>query len=145
MTDETRETAKKIDVFIRQNAWFDFDVANYDSRNLVVRGSTDFCYYHELEIHFHGVFFVSAYFRGWKSDTTKPVFIIPEQQEDYQLNYQLEIEQGYDLFIFNIEDSENKIIIAAESISYNMDTVLYYYRKDLGPGMRLADSVTKPN
>lgn len=127
MTDEAREIVKKIDAVIKQNAWFDFSVAAYDGRNLVITGSTDFCYYHELEVHFHGVFFASVYFRDWKSDTTQPVFIIPEQQEACRLNYQLEIEQGYDLFIFKIEDFKNEVIIAAESISYNADTVLYYY------------------
>lgn len=144
MTDETRKTVEKIDAAIRQNAWFDLDVAAYDGRNLVIRGSTDFSYYHELEIHFHGVFFASIYFRDWKSDTTQPVFTIPEQPKAYQLNYQLEIEQGYDLFIFKIENSKNEVIIAAESISYITDTVLYYYREDLPPGMKLADFVVKP-
>ncbi|WP_196295012.1 hypothetical protein [Hymenobacter ruricola] len=145
MTDETRKTVEEIDTIIRQNAWFDFCVGSSNGNDLVITGSTDFCYYHELEITFHNVFFASVYFQNWKSDTRLPVFIIPEQAEAYQMNFQLEIEQGFDLFIFRVEDSKTDVIIAAASISYNTDTVLYYYREDLQPGMRLASTVTKPN
>lgn len=59
------------------------------------------------------------------------------------MNFQLEIEEGYDLFVFKVEDSKNDVVIAAESVSYNTDTVLYYYREDLQPGMRLADSIIR--
>ena len=91
------------------------------------------------------MFFASVYFQNWKSDTRQPVFVIPEQAEEYQMNFQLEIEVGFDLFIFIVEDSKTNVIIAAERISFNTDTVLYYYREDLQPGMRLAQSVTKPS
>lgn len=144
MTDETRKAVEKIDAVIRQNAWFDFEVSSYDGGNLVVNGSTDSSYYHELEVTFHNVFFASGYFRGWKSDTTCPVFRTPEQEEAYYMNFQLEIEQGYDLFIFKVEGSKNNVIVASESVSYNTDTVLHYYREKLEPGMRLASYVVKP-
>lgn len=145
MTDETRKSVEKIDALIRQNAWFDFQVSSYDGSNLVISGSIDFSYYHELEVTFHNVFFASGYFRDWKSDTTHAVFRTPEPEEAYQLNFQLEIEEGYDLFIFKVEDSKNNVVIASESISFNTDTVLYYYRENLPPGMRLANSVIKPD
>ncbi|GAB3841770.1 hypothetical protein [Hymenobacter jeollabukensis] len=145
MTDETRKMAGKIDAIIRSNAWFDFSVDSYHHSNLTVVGSTDFSYYHQLEVTFHNVFFAACYFRDWKSDTTAPVFIIPAQVEAHRINFQLQIEAGYDLFVFKVENSETDVVIAAETISYNTDTVLYYYRDDLQPGMRLADFVVKPS
>ena len=92
---------------------------------------------------FHNVFFASAYFRNWKSDTTQPVFIIPNQEDTYKLNAQLEIEEGHELFVFNVENSKNDVVIASVNVSYNTDKVLYYYREDLQPGMRLAQNVIK--
>ena len=145
MTDETRKAVEEIDVVIRRNAWFDFQISTYDGSNLIISGSTDSLYYHELEVTFHNVFFVSGYFHDWKSDTTHPVFRTPEQEEAYQMNFQFEIEEGYDLFIFKVEGSKNDVIVASESISYNTDTVLHYYREKLEPGMRLADFVIKPS
>ncbi|MBF9238273.1 hypothetical protein I2I05_12785 [Hymenobacter sp. BT683] len=144
MTDETRKTVEEIDALIRKNAWFDFHVSSYNGSDLVITGSTDFSYYHELEITFHNVFFATCYFKYWKSDTTSPVFFIPEQEEAYQMNFQLEIEVGFDLFIFKVEDSKTNVTIAAKSVSYNTDTVLYYYRENLPPGMRLAAAYIKP-
>ena len=145
MTNEMRKAVEEIDAVIRQNAWFDFQVSSYDGSNLVISGSTDFTYYHELEVTFHNVFFASGYFRDWKSDTTQSVFRMPEQEEAHQMNFQLEIEEGYELFIFEVEDSKNDVIVVVRSISYSMDTVLYYYREKLEPGMRLADFVIKPD
>ena len=145
MTNEMRKAVEEIDAVIRQNAWFDFQVSSYDGSNLVISGSTDFTYYHELEVTFHNVFFASGYFRDWKSDTTQSVFRMPEQEEAHQMNFQLEIEEGYELFIFEVEDSKNDVIVVVRSISYSMDTVLYYYREKLEPRMRLADFVIKPD
>lgn len=142
--DEVRKTVEELDNLIRQQLWFDFQVFSYIGSDLIISGSTDFAYYHQLELCFHNVFFASAYFRNWRSDTTKPVFVIPEQLESYQSNIQLEIEQGCRLFLFKTEDFKNDVIIAAESLSYNTDTVLYYYREDLLPGQRLAPGITKP-
>jgi hypothetical protein len=143
MTDETRKKIEEIDAIIRQNAWFDFSVYSYDGSNLVVTGSTGFSYYHELEVTFHNVFFASGYFRDWKSDTTQPVFMTLKQEDAYKMNFQLEIEAGYDLFVFKVEGSKNNVVIASKNISYSTDTVLYYYREDLQPGMRLAPNVVK--
>jgi len=120
-------------------------IESCDSEKAVIIGSTDFSYYHELEIIFHDVFFISGYFNTWNSDTDYPVFMTPNQIESYRMNFELEVTRGSgDIFVFNIEDSKNKVIVVAKSVSYNTDTVLYYYREDLLPGMRLAPTITKP-
>lgn len=144
MMDEVHKTVEEVDTLIRQHLWFDFRVFSYIGSDLIISGSTDFTYYHQLELCFHNVFFASVYFRNWRSDTTKPVFVIPEHFQSCQLNSQFDIEQKYRLFLFRTEDFKNDVIIAAESFSYNTDTVLYYYREDLLPGQRLAPGIAKP-
>jgi hypothetical protein len=48
-----------------------------------------------------------------------------------EFNGPLEIEQGYSVFRFKTNDHQNDVIIAAEKISFNTDTVFYYQRDDL--------------
>jgi hypothetical protein len=45
--------------------------------------------------------------------------------------------------MFRTEDCENDVIIAAEKISYNTDTVFYYLRENLGDNERIADFVKR--
>ena len=82
--------------------WFDFQIIEYDGYKLTIAGSIDLIYYHTLEVVFQDVFFVSGFFEGWRSDTSKPVFILPENESE--MNQKFEIEQGYQLFIFITED-----------------------------------------
>lgn len=135
------QVVNEVDNFIRKQNWLDFQVSQYDGYNLKVDGSTDFSYYHNLEIFFHDVFFVSVFFNGWKSDTQQSVFEIPVNE--VELNQQYEIEQDYQLFIFRTEDYTNDVIIAANTISFNTDTVYYYNRENLLPGERIASFVKK--
>lgn len=141
MAANTGEIVREIDRIIRQQLWFDFHVLKYDGRNLTIAGSVDLCYYHQLEIIFEDVFFFQGYFNEWRSDTTQPVFILPDNE--VELNMQYEIEEGYSLFIFKTEDFKNDVIVAAEKITYNTDTVFYYYRENLKDNERMADFVKR--
>lgn len=137
------DTAIKIDELIRKQGWFDFHVLSFDGNKLIVGGSIDLTYYHSLEIIFDDVFFVSGFFGGWHSDTDKAVFQIPDKEKDLNIKY--EIEQDYQLFTFKTEDFENDIIIAANNVSFNTDTVFYYDRPDLKLNERIADFVKNKN
>lgn len=137
------ETSQQIDKIIRKEIWFDFHVLNFDGHRLTVAGSIDLIYYHNLEVIFEDIFFVSGFFKGWHSDTEKTVFQIPENETE--LNEKFEIEQDYQLFTFKTEDYQNDVIIAANTISFNTDTVFYYDRQDLKPNERIADFVKKKN
>lgn len=131
----------EIDEQIRTRLWFDFHVFHYDGHRLVVAGSIDLCYYHEMEVIFENVFFIRGFFNGWHSDTSKPVFIQTDNVSTF--NTEFEIEQGYTLFIFKTEDYEKDVIIAAEKVSFNTDTVFYYERDDLEGNQRIADFVKR--
>ena len=101
-TIQLKPTVEKIDKYIRESLWFDFQIIEYDGYKLTIAGSIDLIYYHTLEVVFQDVFFVSGFFEGWRSDTSKPVFILPENESE--MNQKFEIEQGYQLFIFITED-----------------------------------------
>lgn len=116
MTAEIRNTAVAIDTYIRQHAWFDFYIKNYDRQNLIVAGSTSLSYPDLIEIIFEEVFFIQGFFQSWHSDTKSTVFQIPENEKE--INQKFEIAQGYQLFIFKTEDYNNDIIIAAKTISF---------------------------
>ncbi|MBK6700476.1 MAG: hypothetical protein IPG55_11380 [Saprospiraceae bacterium] len=100
-------------------------------------------YYHELEIIFENIFFVSDFFHGWQSVTNKtPFFLLDNEKE---MNEKYEMEQGYQLFIFKTEDYTNDVVIAAKNITLNTDIVYYYERPYLKENERIADFVKKKN
>ena len=136
MHHELQHTVNEIDALIRRELWFDFHIYRYEKDKLIVAGGIDLVYYHTLEIIFENVYFIKGYFNGWKSDTTRPVFSIAD--ENSPLNTRYEIEEGFHTFIFKAEDCENDIIIAAGKISFNTDTVFYYKREDLKENERIA-------
>jgi len=140
MTKESLKTLiADIDALIREQPWCDFHVISYADSKLTIAGGTDLVYYHTLEIVFQGVFFFLGFPQGWRSDTKSSVFIIPDNGPE--LNLKFEIESGYQLFLFKTEDYQQNVIIAAESLTYNRDTVYYYDRPNLGNGERVAEFV----
>lgn len=50
----------EIELFIRQQPWLDFEIANYDGRSLTVIGTLDLISKPVIEIKFTDVFVVSA-------------------------------------------------------------------------------------
>ena len=138
MQEQTQKNiVEEIDSIIRANLWFDFRVFSFGQNRLIVAGGNDLTYYHSIEIIFEEVFFVSAVFQCWHSDTKQIVFT--ERTDSAEINLQFEIEQGFRVFAFKAEDYNHEMVIAAKSISYNTDTVYYYPRADLKENERLAN------
>ena len=138
-TKELLNKVREIDGKIREYQWFDMEVLKYDGYKLTIAGGIDLCYCHRLEIIFEDIFFIKSYMSGWQSCTSQPVFIIPENE--YELTLRYEIEQDYQLFIFKTEDLLNDVIIAAKDVQYSDDIVYRYYRENLQPNERLADFI----
>jgi hypothetical protein len=138
MRDDIINIVNEIDNLIRKNLWFDFYILNYDGSNLIIAGGKDLTYSHSLEIIFNEVYFVSAFFEGWHSDTSSVVFSIPKNIIDF--NIEFEIEKGNEVFVFKAEDYKKNIVIAAKNISYNTDTVYYYEREQLKANERVLKS-----
>jgi len=143
MKDKNKSIVKLIDEYIRQNAWFDFHLWKFDGENLVISGSTDLIYYHNLEIIFSDVFFASIFFKDWQSDTQKSVIEIPDVDLNKKLNIKFDIEKGYQIFIIRTENYKTDIYVAAKEIDFNTDTVYYYQRENLKDNERLADFLMK--
>ena len=139
MMRNIKSIVEEIDNKIRGYEWLDFHVLSFDGSRLIVAGSTDLIYFHEIEIIFENVFFISGFLKGWHSDTKKEVFVLPENEKE--LNEKWEIEQGYQLFLFKIEDYNNDVLIAAENVLYNSDVVYYYERPGLKENERIAEFV----
>jgi hypothetical protein len=143
MTSDLINKVLQVDKQICRHDWFDFHVLKFDNSKLVIGGGVDLTYFHTLEIIFDDVFFVSAFFKGWRSDTRTIVFSIPDNVRD--LNLKFKIENGYQLFKFTAEDYAESILIAARDFSFNTDTVFYYDRQNLKDNERLADFVKTKN
>jgi hypothetical protein len=124
-----KKIVDEIDSVIRTNLWFDFHVFSFEQNRLIIAGGKDLTYYHSIEIVFREIFFVSAIFQGWHSNTKQPVFT--ERTDSADLNLHYEIEQGFRIFAFIAEDYSQEMIIAAKDVSYNTNTVFYYSQEDL--------------
>ena len=138
MQEQTQKNiVEEIDSIIRANLWFDFHVLSFEHNRLIVAGGKDLSYYHSIEVIFEEVFFVSAVFQRWHSDTKQTVFT--ERTDSAEISLQFELEQGFRVFAFKAEDYNQEMVIAAKSVRYNTDTVYYYPRADLKENERLAN------
>ena len=121
-----QEKIDKINNFIANMSWCDFEVHSLHKGCLSIVGSIDLSYFHNIEICFHGFFFVSSVF-DWKSDTSKPVLSLMEGELAERINLQYHVEIGNHVFKFITEydDSETNCVIVARDITYNTQTVKY--------------------
>ncbi|MGH1337906.1 MAG: hypothetical protein ACRBFS_17425 [Aureispira sp.] len=116
---------EQINFFIKNKHWIDFEFRKYKN-DIVLIGSKDFTYYHEIEIIFKNVKKYSLE-ENWSVDTSKD-FII-KTNEAY--------------FINNEDISFEKHFLQAQEVIFNTDTVFYYKRDNLKEGERLADFIIK--
>ncbi|MCC9019923.1 hypothetical protein [Flavobacterium lipolyticum] len=114
---------EKINEIINTKPWFDFELIELKNKNAKIIGSTDFSYFHEIEIIIEDIYFVQC-LDSWKSDTTSKVLIIPEIECQRDVNILYEIEQGYTLIQFLAEDV-GPIYFSCKDINYNSTKVTY--------------------
>ncbi|POD91404.1 hypothetical protein BV924_21235 [Pectobacterium odoriferum] len=101
--------------------WLDFSIFSYDRGKLIVAGSYDLSYYHNLEITF-----------------IQPEFIdgVTEWSCDVSENFIKCHAEGKVIEFYS--DGERKLKLIAEDFLVNFDTVFYYPRENLTDGQRLA-------
>ena len=112
---------------IHQYKWFDFELDSINKSNLVILGSTDFSYYHELEIVFEDLHFIQCP-RNWSVDTTKEVFTMPNMTELKKINIGYELEVGYELLKI-VTENNSPIYISARNITYLHKKIEYEWPK----------------
>lgn len=112
---------REINTFLQRELWFDFEIMEYKNSRLMLFGSVDATYRHDIEIYFHDVFFVSAPME-WQTDTSTPPLELVKGEEADRLNINFQVEHGFYIFRFNPEyyPREFGCFIAAKEIKYKL-------------------------
>lgn len=117
-----------INQYVKKFTWLDFEVQSYKDGNILVLGSTDFSYYHQIEISFYGVSFYQGVL-SWGSDPSDDL-LVENTTSNLSLIDEYKLNGDFKIYSF-ITDDETKVNFAAERISINTDTVFYYQRDNL--------------
>ncbi|WP_120807076.1 hypothetical protein [Yersinia sp. IP36721] len=110
-----------------KESWLDFSVFLYERGRLVIVGSDDLSYYHNLEITIETPSYINGVM-DWSCDLDEGFMKISIQDNGSQKLSTLEF----------YSDDELKFKVVGESISVNFDTVFFYKRDNLSTGERLA-------
>lgn len=110
--------------------WLDFSVYLYDKGRLIIVGSTDLSYYHQLEVIVENPSYVSGEMT-WSADV---------QSNFIQANNGLNMAEKSSIkrLDFYSDNNELAFSVVADKFSVNFDTVFYYHRDPLGENQRLA-------
>lgn len=125
----TLESIQKILTHPWKMPWIDFSFYHGTKTDLIIAGSHDFSYYHNLEIIADRPLNIQGH-TEWSSGIDYP-FIIAPQTEGNQADETIKTLQFR-------SDEGIALTITAESFFYNLDTVFYYKRDNLQPHQRLA-------
>ncbi|MGQ8872676.1 hypothetical protein [Paenibacillus sp. TSA_86.1] len=109
-------------------------------QQLVLAGSFDFSYYHNVEITFTEVEFLLCPGTIFNVE----LFRLATEEEIAQLN---SVMYGYErngtVFCLENEFEQQRFYIVAKQMTYHFGTVYYYNRPNLQPGERIAEFVTQ--
>ena len=117
----------------------DFLVQSFADGTLLLIGSFDLHYYHEVEVRFHDVVFVGLPIYGLDS----PMFSVASDEER-QSHAHLELDEDDVLFRVRVDADVNggKIYyIASKQVTVSEGIVYHYLRDDLKEGERIAEWV----
>ena len=127
----------RINKIVETTNILDFRIQSYDSVNLIITGSFDFCYYHEVELIFHGVSYISL-----PADFSYPNFRKATFAEITEIEKLITVDVEETVFCIEAETSSSiekrPFSVVAESVSINEGLVFYYHRENLKKGERIA-------
>jgi hypothetical protein len=116
--------------------WLDFEVASLKDGFLRIVASTDFCYYHLMEMEFSDV----CYFDGpmaWGSNPTDDDIVVTlDEATAAVVCNKFKLGRPGVIIAFNSDDGF-QVVVASSEVHVNFDTVYYYIRKNLGPYERI--------
>ena len=138
---ETQFTIDRINAIVSAANIMDFHVRSFDGDTLMLTGSFDHCYYHELEIYFHVASYIGLPVYG----LDLPSFSIASAP-DRELHSHLQLDETDILFkLHSNADFEGgyHYFVAAERLSIVEGIVYYYHRENLKAGERIADWVKR--
>ena len=133
---------ERINEIVETTNTVDYRIQSYDSVNLMITGSFDFCYYHEVELTFHEVSYISL-----PADFGNPTFRLATEKECADINKIIAVDEEEKVFCIEADTTRTieKLLffVVAEKVTLNEGTVFYYEREDLKPGERIAPWVNK--
>jgi hypothetical protein len=117
-----------------------FRIQSYDSGNLILAGSFDFCYYHEVELIFSGVSYISL-----PADFWHPLIRMATNNEIAAIRAMIEIDETENVYCIEAETSASleKVLfyVMAEGVAIKEGLVFYYPRGNLEAGESIASWV----
>jgi hypothetical protein len=127
----------RINQIVRSTNIVDFRIQSYDSVTLMLTGSDDHCYYHQVEFNFHEISYISL-----PNDFSNPNFRKATTDEILEIGKLICIDEEETVFCIEAETSSSfeKLIffIVAEKVSIKEGFVYYYDRHNLKEGERIA-------
>ena len=113
---------------------------------LTIMGSTDFSYYHTVEVIFKNTVFIqcpTSWERAWEDSSM--IIRLATSEEQSRLTQQVNSLQLTKQQIFcvtvkelSLPNTENHYFIVASELEYSFDTVYHYKRESIGENERIA-------
>lgn len=131
---------ERVNQIIKTTNTTDFRVHSYDGVNLVLTGSFDFAYYHEVEVEFREVAYISL-----PSCFENPNFRIGTPEEIEAVRKVIALEKEDIVYCVEAETScsteKLPFFIVAEDVTVREGKVFYYERENLKEGERIMAGV----
>lgn len=116
-SDRVDAVVAKVNDFVSRHLWMDFSVWSFHADKLEVSGTRDESCWSDLRVVFSGICWACVRFRGWKTDTRRPVLLRVDGPEAYQVNARFQIEVGHHVFKLVAEDFDEPMWIAAQGVA----------------------------
>jgi len=130
-------TVKRINEIIKTRNSFDFILNEKGADKLILTGSFDFSYYHDIELIFHGVSYHSL-----ADNFYAPNFRKATNLEVSELKKTTAIATKQTAYCIQAETHDHLqkqcFYIVADSVTINEGRVYYYHRKNLKPEESIA-------
>ena len=139
MGTDIQSTLDRINEIVATTNTTDFILHSFVGDSLLLIGSFDLCYYHELEIRFHDVRYIGLPVYGLNS----PRLSVASEVER-QAHAHIELDDDDMLFRLHGDPDFNGgrvYYIAAKRVSIAEGMVYHYVRDDLKDGERIAEWV----
>lgn len=116
--DEFEAAVAEVNEFLAGHRWCDFTVIKM-SHDLVIGGMTGLSRgvgVHDITVTFGEVFYAQVR-SFWETDTSVPSFVIPDIDEQRQVNLAYDIEQGHRLVRILAEDITGPMYVSARDLT----------------------------
>ena len=136
------DTFEQLNRIPRETNTTDFRIDSYNGENLLITGSFDFCYYHEIEVDFKEVEYVNL-----PASFFNPKFSMANLAEQKIVRVQAGLDNAITIYKIEAETglSEGSLsfYVAAMQVEIREGTVYYYERDNLKEGERIAHWVKR--